>query len=150
MAVTAPLFGKFPQNLGGGDVAGDGPMDLLSDAIKQTLHTSTWAPNYSTDETKTDATNELPTANGYTAGGVTLTGKTYAAAALVTAFNADDTSWTFTGSVTFRHAPVWNDTPTAPADPLIMNFDTGGDQTLNGVVSAFQFHATGLFAFTVT
>lgn len=150
MAVSIPIFGRFPENLGGGNVIGDGPMDLLSDVIKQTLHTATWTPNYSTNEVKADATNELGTANGYTAGGVTLASKTYAASALVTTFDAADTSWTFTGAVTFRHAPIWDDTPTAPVDPLILNVDTGGNQTLDGVTSSFQFNASGIFAFTVS
>ena len=149
MAVTNLLFGKFPQNLGGGDVSGDGPMDLLSDTIKQTLHTSTWSPNQSTNETKSDATNELSTANGYTAGGNTLGSKTYAASALVTTFDAADSQWTLSGAITFRHAPIWDDTPTAPADPLILNIDTGGDQTINGATLAFQFNASGIFTFTV-
>lgn len=150
MATTNLLFGRFPQNLGGGDASGDGPMDLLSDTLKQTLHTSTWTPNQSTNETKSDATNELSTANGYTAGGVTLASKTYVASSLVTTFDAADTSWTLTGAITFRHAPIWDDTPTAPADPLILNVDTGGDQTLNGVPLAFQWNASGIFTFTVS
>jgi hypothetical protein len=144
------MFGHFPENLGGGNSASDAPLDLLSDTIRQTLHTSTWTPNYSTNEVKADATNELSTANGYTALGVTLASKTYVASALVTTFDAADTSWTFTGAVTFRHAPLWDDTSTTPVDALIMNFDTGGDQTLNGVTAAFQFNASGVFAFTVS
>lgn len=146
---TNLVFGKFPQNLGGGDVSGDGPMDLLSDTLKMSLHTSTWSPNQSTNETKTDATNELSTANGYTAGGYTLLSKTYLASSLVTTFDSADPAWTLSGSITFRHAPVWDDTPTAPADPLILNVDTGGDQTLNAIPLAMQLNASGLFTFTV-
>lgn len=146
---TNLLFGKFPENLGGGNAGGDGPMDLLSDTIKQSLHTSTWSPNQSTNETKTDATNELSTANGYTAGGYTLLSKTYAASSLVTTFDAADPSWTLSGAITFRHGPVWDDTPTSPADPLILNVDTGGDQTLNAIPLAMQLNASGLFTLTV-
>jgi hypothetical protein len=40
MAVTHKLYAKFPLNAAGGDAGGDGPMDLLSDTIKFTLHTS--------------------------------------------------------------------------------------------------------------
>ena len=148
MAVQNELFARFPVNLGGGDVAGDGPMDLLSDTIKQTLHTSTWTPNQTTNEVKADATNELSTANGYTAGGVTLASKTYAAASLTTTFDAADTGWTLTGAITFRHSPLWDDTPTAPADPLILNLDTGGDQTLSTDI-AFVWGASGIWTITV-
>ena len=148
MAVTAKLFAKFPQNLGGGDASGDGPMDLLSDTIKLTLHTSTYSPNQSTNETKSDATNELSTAGGYTAGGVTLGSKTYAASSLVTTFDAADSSWSAL-TATFRHGIIWDDTPTTPADPLMVWIDTGGDQALSGVDLAFQWNASGIFAFTV-
>lgn len=148
MAVSAKLFAKFPQNLGGGDASGDGPMDLLSDTIKATLHTATWTPNQSTNETKSDATNELSTAGGYTAGGVTLGSKTYAASSLVTTFDAADLSWSAL-SVTFRHIVLWDDTPTTPADPLILYVDTGGDQTLSSTDLAVIWNASGIFTITV-
>jgi hypothetical protein len=150
MAVTNLLFAHFPENLGGGDTAGEGPMDLLSDTLKQTLHTSTWTPNQSTNQVKADATNELTTVNGYTALGVALGTKTYVSSALVTTFDAADTSWVLSGPITFRHAPIWNDTPTSPADPLILNIDTGGDQTINGATLTMQFNASGIWTFTVS
>jgi hypothetical protein len=50
-------------------------IDLDTDTIKMSLHTSTYAPNLTTDDFFNDATNELATAGGYTAGGVTLANK---------------------------------------------------------------------------
>jgi hypothetical protein len=146
--VTAKLFGKFPQNAAGGDASGDGPMDLLSDTLKFTLHTSTYTPNQSTNETKTDATNELSTAGGYTAGGVTLGTKTYAASSLVTTFDAADAAWTAT-TITHRIAVLWDDTPTTPADPLISWVDNGGDVTTSASDLTYQFNASGIFTLTV-
>lgn len=147
---TNLLFGKFPQNLGGGDAGGDAPMDLLSDTLKQTLHTATWTPAQTTNEVKADATNELTTANGYTALGATLASKTYAASSLVTTFDAADVTWTITaGGITFRHAPQWDDTVATPTDPLILNIDTGGNQTISGIDLVLQYNASGIFAFTV-
>ena len=148
MAISAKLFAKFPMNAAGGDASGDGPMDLLSDTIKATLHTSTYTPNQSANETKSDATNELSTAGGYTAGGVTLGSKTYASSSLVTTFDAADLSWSAL-SVTFREIVIWDDTPTTPADPLISYVDTGGDQTLSGADLAVVWNASGIFTFTV-
>jgi len=148
MAVTNKLFGKFPQNLGGGDVAGDGPMDILSDVLKLTLHANTWTPNYSTNETKTDATGELATAGGYTALGQALASKTYVASALVTTMDAADVTWTGT-TFTHRHGAVWDDTPTAPADPLILDVDNGADITTALTDLVYQWNAAGLFTFTV-
>jgi len=148
MAVTNVLFAKFPQNAAGGDAAGDGPMDLLSDTIKGTLHTSTWTPSQTTNEVKADATNELGTGGGYTALGVTLGTKTYVASSLVTTFDAADLAWpAFTN--TFRYLVLWDDTPTVPADPLIALIDTGGNQTLSGTDLSFPWNASGIFSFTV-
>lgn len=145
---TNVLFGKFPQNLGGGDVAGDGPMDLLSDTIKLTLHTTTYAPNQSTNEVKADATNELGTGGGYTALGQALASKTYAAAALVTTFDAADVTWTaFTN--TFRYGVIWDDNPTAPADPLIALIDNTS-QTITAMDLVFAWAAGGIFTVTVS
>ena len=148
IAVSAKLYARFPLNLGGGDASGDGPMDLLSDTIKATLHSSTYTPNQSTNETKSDATNELSTAGGYTAGGVTLGSKTYSSSSLVTTFDAADLAWSAL-SVTFRYIVLWDDTPTTPADPLISYVDTGGDQTLSGTDLAVVWNASGIFTFTV-
>ena len=148
MAITNVLFGKFPQNMGGGDASGDGPMDLLSDTLKVTIHTATWTPSQTANETKSDATNELTTAGGYTAGGVTLGSKTYAAASLVTTFDAADISWT-AFSNTFRYLVGWDDTPTTPADPLMFLVDTGGNQTLSGTDLSVPWNASGIFSFTV-
>lgn len=149
---TNLLFAKFPQNMGGSDTAGESPMDLLSDTLRITLHTSTWTPSQSANEVKADATNELSTANGYTALGITLSNKTYSTSSLVTTFdNTVDPTWSITsGGITFRHAPIWDDTVTSPADPLILNIDTGGNQTIAGIDLVFQFNASGIFTFTVS
>lgn len=147
---TNLLFSRFPNNLGGSDTAGEGPMDILSDILKQTLHTATWTPSQTANEVKADATNELATANGYTALGATLASKTYATSSLTTTFDAADVTWTITaGGITFRHAPIWDDTPTSPADPLICNIDTGGNQTIAGIDLVLQYNASGIFAFAV-
>lgn len=149
MAVSAKLYARSVLNMAGGDAAGDGPMDLLSDTIKLTLHTSTYTPNQATNEVKADATNELSTGGGYTAGGATLASKTYATSSLTTSFDAADVTYTgFTG--TFRYAVIWDDTPTTPADPLIMYVDTGGDQTLSATDLSFVWNSSGLFQITVS
>ena len=151
MAITGKLYAKFPMNMGGGDATGDGPMDLLSDTIKLTLHTSTYSPNQSTHETKgTDATNELTTAGGYTALGQALGTKTYTTASLVASFDAADVTWTGL-SVTYRYGILWDDTPTTPADPLIGYVDSGGDQTLSSTDLVFQWNsAPAIFQITVS
>jgi hypothetical protein len=50
----------------------DKQIDWNSDALKWTLHTSTYTPNQDTHVFQSDLTNELSTAGGYTAGGLAL------------------------------------------------------------------------------
>jgi hypothetical protein len=147
MAVSAKMYAKGLLNMAGGDAAGDGPMDLLSEVIKYTLHTGTYSPNQSTNEVKADATNELSTAGGYTAGGVTLASKTYASSALVVTFDSADPSWTST-TITYRYGVMWDDTVATPTDPLIMYVDTGGDQTSSSTDLVHQVAVTGWFTLT--
>jgi hypothetical protein len=47
-------------------------IDIDSDAIKMTLHTSSYAPNKGAHRYQSDLTNELSTGGGYTAGGQTI------------------------------------------------------------------------------
>lgn len=79
--------------------------DLLNPAntFKLTLHTSTWVPANSTNEVFADATNELATANGYTAGGITLTSVALTQTAGVVKFTSAAAVWTASvGSI-----PAW-------------------------------------------
>lgn len=71
-------------------------IDFDSDTIVATLHTSTYSINADTHDYVNDLTNELSTANGYTAGGVTLTSKTvtYTAAASWGTSRAASTAYT--------------------------------------------------------
>lgn len=136
------------MNMGGGDAGGDGPMDLLSDSLRLTLHTSTYTPAQSTNEVKADATNELATAGGYTALGTALASKTNTQSSLVTTFDAADVTWTAT-SITHRIAALWDDTVATPTDPLICYIDNGGDVTTSSTDLVYQWNASGVWTFTV-
>jgi hypothetical protein len=151
---TFQLYGKVGANFLGGEVAGDAfAIDYLSDTIKATLHNNTYVPNIDTHEVFTDATNELTTANGYTAGGVTLANKTvtYNATGNVTTYSADDFSWTASGgSLVFRYVVIWRD---GTVDPLIGYIDAnaGGNLTLaDGNTFTVDITASGLFTATVS
>jgi hypothetical protein len=155
---TLQLYGKFAANVLGGEAAGDvGQMDYLSDVIKCTLHTATYSPNVDTNEAFADATNELGTANGYTANGITIAGKTvvYTAAGGITTFDMDDTTVTWTasgGSLVFQYAVFHDDSITVgpPIKPLIGYIDCGAQTITTGNTFTITTGASGLFTATVT
>jgi hypothetical protein len=146
---THKLFATFPENALGGDASGDGPMDLLSDTIKLTLHLAAASVSQTLDEVFANVPNELTTTGGYTAGGATLASKTYDTSSLVTTFDAADVTWSAT-TFTHRYGVLWDDTPTTPADPLISFVDNGGDVVTAGNDLIYQWNSTpAIFQFTV-
>jgi hypothetical protein len=151
---TFVMYDKAAVNFLGGGVVGDAGMtDWLSHTIRATLHTSTYVPNAATNETKADATNELATLNGYTVGGVILTASIPDETEPIN-FVVADWSWTASGGSIgpFRYCVVWNDTPTAPADPLIGYIDVGGDTTITtgNTITFDADQVNGLFTGTAT
>lgn len=154
---TLQLYGKFAANAIGGEAAADvGAMDLLSDTIKCTLHTTGgYTPNIDTNEAFADATGELSTANGYTANGVTLGTKTvvYTAAGNITTFSSAVISWTASGgSLVFQYAVFHDDTVTVgpPIKPLIGYIDCGAQTITTGNTFTIDPTASGLLTATVT
>lgn len=144
MAITAKLYAPYVAKVNNKEI------DFDTDVIKVALCTSTYTPSQTTHDYFNDITNELTTANGYTAGGATIASKTVTLSTLTQQFDAADTSWTFSGLVTFRYAIVYDSSPgTAATNPLIGYIDFGADQTPNGVVYTIQWAATGIFTGTV-
>ena len=155
---TFQLYGKFAANVLGGEASGDvGMTDYLTNSLRFTLHTATYVPNVDTNEAFADATNELGTANGYTANGIAIAGKTvvYTAAGGITTFDMDDTTvtWTaVTGNLVFQIAVLHEDTVTVgpPIKPLIGYIDCGAQTITPGNTFTITTGASGLFTGTVT
>jgi len=102
--------------------------NLDADALKLML---TNAAPTATNAVKSDLT-EISAGNGYTAGGQAVDSLDYehttGTAALVI---ADEVFTASGGSIgPFRTTHLYNDTPTSPADPLIMAWDYGSSITL--------------------
>lgn len=145
MAVTTSWYGA------GASQVLNAAVDWDTDAINVSLHTSTYTPNQDTDAFFSAASNELSTASGYTAGGVALTTKTrtYDAASNEVRLDADDVTWTFSASKTFRYAVFRKARGgAASADELIGWTDWGTDQTVTGVYT-IQWDPAGIFYATV-
>ena len=134
------FFAEFPRRLG------DGTIDLDSDTLKWML-TNT-APDVEANTVLANIT-AIAAGNGYAAGGVELTGKTWAESGAGWLFGGASASVTAAGGSIgpFRYAVLYDDTPISPADPLIGYVDYGESITLtDGQEFQFEVTASGIFA----
>lgn len=115
--------------------------------------------NLQSDTLKVALTNTAPTAansvfadlteisagNGYTAGGTQSTQSSSAQTSGTYKLVLADVTFTASGGSIgpFRYASLYNDTPTSPADPLILYWDYGTSLTLTaGNSFSVDFDAT--------
>ena len=108
--------------------------------LKLALFTSSYTPSANTDELYSGLTNEVASGNGYTTGGVALTGGVSDYTETTNAyFNANDASWA-AATFTARWGVLYN-----TADSKIKAiFDFGGDKTVTGGTFTVVFNAGGL------
>lgn len=95
-----------------------------------------------TNTVKGDLT-EIGAGNGYTAGGEDVQ-NTLAEAAGTATVTGTKVVWTAGGGTIgpFRYVPLYNDTQTSPADPLVCWWDYGSGLTLNaGETFTVKFNA---------
>jgi hypothetical protein len=111
------------------------------------LCTSSYTADFDAHEFYSSVTNELTTANGYTAGGATLGTKsaTYISADDQTALKAANTVWTPAAgeTLTARYAVVFRDTGTASTSPLILLVDFGANLSATGAAFTIDWNDTG-------
>lgn len=93
-----------------------------SPVIKATLHTSSYTPNTLTQAVYADLTNELTTANGYSAGGLALSGVTFNLSGASCILNASPTIWNVvTANLVARYLVLrYVGTVNGQVDPLMM------------------------------
>lgn len=120
---TANKFQQFVEDLA------EKVHNLQSDTLKVML-TNT-AP-VATNSVKANLT-EISAGNGYTAGGTASTVSSSAQSSGTYKLVLADVVFTASGGTigAFRYTTLYNDTPTSPADPLILWWDYGSSITLN-------------------
>lgn len=132
-------------------------IDFDSDDIAVTLHTNSYTPNQDTHDFFDDLTNQLSTANGYTAEDGTGTGfllanKTIATSNnVLTMDNTVDPAWTATGAGFTARRLVYSDVTsnTTTTDPLICWVDFGADNTASGGGTfTYTINASGIATIT--
>ena len=113
--------------------------NLDADTLKILL---TNAAPVNTNAVKADLT-EIGAGNGYTAGGIALSGVDCEQTSGTIHLSASDLVMTASGGTIgpFRYAVLYNDTPTSPADPLIAWYDYGSSITLQDTDN-FTFDVT--------
>lgn len=148
MAATTVVFNNAQKHL-------DDDVDWASDTIKVSLHSSSYTPSQS-HEFFSSVTNELSTANGYTAGGATLGTKSVVVTGTATQYRAAATTWT-AGSgetLTARYAIVRKDSGSAATSPLlcyVLLDNTPADVSATNADFTITWHATdGVFKVTAS
>jgi hypothetical protein len=148
MTASITFYQSFRKYLG------DGTIDLDSNAFKVALTSSTYTPSASAHTIYSDLTNELSTANGYTAGGASLGSVTWTQATVTLTFDAADTVWTASGgSITARYAVIYvNATVNTIVKPLVCYIlldTTPADVTATDTNTlTLQWNASGIFTLT--
>lgn len=128
----------------------NGTLDLDANTFKVALTTTSQAldatfAGSSGDCRYADLTAELSTANGYTAGGATLANVSLTRSGGTVKFDADDLSWTLTGSITFRYGVLYASSVTNA--PLLGFFEAESGSSVSPVAGllTFQWNAAGVF-----
>jgi hypothetical protein len=141
MAASLTFYNSFSEYVA------DGTINLDTHTFKVMLVSSGYT--FSAAHTqKSDITNELSTANGYTAGGATLGSVTWGQTGGTATFDAADTTWNASGgAITARRAIVYSDT--ASNDELVCSIlldTTPADVSApDGNPLTLAWNASGIF-----
>lgn len=145
--MASAVFNSYKGRAMGDDSIVATAINLKSDTVKLSLHTSSWTPSVDDDDHFNDVDSEVGTSGTYTtgiAGGYTLT-------TTVTTddtddegvFDATDVSIT-SASITARYAIIRKDTGVASTSPLILYIDFGSNVTCTAGTFAIVFAAEGI------
>lgn len=144
MAASLTFYNSFREYVA------DGTIDLDTHTFKVMLVASGYTPS-TAHTVKADVTNELSTANGYTAGGATLGSVTWGHSGATATFDAADTVWTASGgSIVARYAVIYDDTAASGELVCYILLDTtpADVTTTAGNTLTLQWNGSGIFTIT--
>lgn len=146
MAVTAFMYPMLLTTTWNKEA--DIDTDTIKCALSNTAYTYAATHKYFDAAPFNTAWTELTTANGYTAGGVTLTSPTVTNGQ-TTSWTASNAVWTSTGTLSATSAVVYDSTP-ASNKPLISYVLFGGTVTAaSGATLTIAWNASGIISVVV-
>jgi hypothetical protein len=146
VAVTAFMYPMFFSTTWNKEA--DIDTDTIKCALSNTAYTYAATHKYFDATPFTTAWTELTTANGYTAGGVTLTAPTITNGQ-TTSWTASNAVWTSTGTLSATSAVVYDSSP-ASNKPLISYVLFGGTVTAaSGATLTIAWNASGIISVVV-
>tara|TARA_R110000824_G_scaffold11580_5_gene50605 strand:+ start:3280 stop:3738 length:459 start_codon:yes stop_codon:yes gene_type:complete len=126
-------------------------VDFDTHTFNCALVTSTWSPQFDTDATYADISNELPGTGNYVVGGATMTSvaltQTTDGSAQIT-WDAADVSWTTSTLSNVRAGVIYDKTlndASVANKSLIAYVDFGGDFSTTSGTFQIQWNASGIF-----
>jgi hypothetical protein len=138
------IFDHWLKNMADGDEA------IVSDDLHAVLCGTSQALSRSfvgasTDCRYADLTGELPTASGYTAGGVILPSKTVTRVSNIVTLTSDPWEWTVSADIVFKYCVLVNvDSPNLDLVAFCdMDVDSPGTNTVTGAPPTVTFAPGG-------
>lgn len=130
----------------------NGEINVVSHAIRATLHTASYTPDYDNHRYQSSLTNELATGSGYTSGGVLLTNKAlaYDAATDTAWLDCDDVVWD-PSTLTARYCVLTDvNSGAAATNPLLGIIDFEANKSSDNAPFRVQINASGILRLSVS
>ncbi|MHC1787896.1 hypothetical protein [Solidesulfovibrio sp.] len=122
---------------------GDGTFDLDSDTLKVALLTSAHSPS-AAHTVLADVSAAEASGTGYTAGGQTLTGVTWAVDGTTVVLDATNPEWTDVTVAAVRYALIYAaKTVNSKTNPLLLLLDLGADKGVTAGTFTINLNAAG-------
>jgi hypothetical protein len=128
----------------------NGEWAFIGGSVKALLCSASYTPNQDTHKYRSDLTNELSTAGGYTAGGVVLGTKSTPYTALTKTMALLCANIVYSAvTLSARYCIIYLDTGVSGTSPLISYIDFGSTQSPSSQNLQLTINAAGLITYQV-